>query len=63
MQHKTGSRKDGTGPAEGQLPEMRDGFRIMRLVMSINYSRIFPITYTPAGNEMLKIFIILHRIQ
>ena len=33
---KHGSRKDGTVPAEGQLPERRDGLRIMRLVMSIN---------------------------
>jgi hypothetical protein len=40
-QHKTDSRKDGKGPAEGQPPEMRDGFRIVRLVMSIIVSRIF----------------------
>lgn len=28
------------GPAEGRPPELRDGFRIMRLVMSIIYSLI-----------------------
>jgi len=41
LRHKTGSRKDGTGSAEGQPPELRDGFLIMRLVMSINYLHIF----------------------
>lgn len=36
----TGSRKDGTVPGGGQLRERRDGFRIVSLVMSINYLRI-----------------------
>ena len=35
-----GSRKDGTGPAEGQPPERRDGFRFLGLVMSIIFSHI-----------------------
>ena len=40
-QHKTtGSRKDGTVPAEGQPPEWRDRFRFMGLVMSIIFLHI-----------------------
>ena len=30
------------GPAEGKPPEGRDGFRIVRLVMSINFLHIQP---------------------
>lgn len=37
---KHGSRKDGTVPAEGSPPERRDGFRLVSLVMSINYLHI-----------------------
>ena len=38
--HKTGSRKDGTVPGGGQRRERRDGFRLVRLVMSIIFLHI-----------------------